>query len=146
MQNGLFLYKTLDVDGVNAADRAFGTRDFHDMGEMISRGFAELGLAIAARIVLFIHEHEDGAILSEQSDGLAAIETFLAAGFVLLAVLAQLKIAGEIDDLASNGDDFARERLPVYSGADGSGAPGLGRFIAKRAHGFVPTAFGSHSR
>src|SRR5215472_2354474 len=71
----LLFQEALHVNGVDAANVGFRSGDFHDVGEVIGGGFAEFGLAVAARIVLLIHQHVDAAILREQADGLAVIQT-----------------------------------------------------------------------
>src|SRR5438128_2200509 len=121
----LFLYKSLHVDGVDALHHGLGASDFHDMGEMVGSRLAKLCLAIAARIVLLIHQHVDVAGLGQQTDGLAVVEAFLAARFVFLAMLADLQVTGQIDDLARDSNNLAGERLAIDGGAYCGGAPGL---------------------
>src|ERR1700704_6045861 len=68
---------------------------------------------------------------------------------MLIAVLADLQIAGKIDDLTDNGFHASRIRLAVDRSADGGGAPRIGRFVAELAHGLrVGSAIscGSHLR
>ena len=70
---------------------------------MIDRGRAEAAHAITARIVLFFHQHIEAAVRRQQADGLAVAEALLRTVAMLVAVLADFQIAGEIDDFTHHG-------------------------------------------
>ena len=91
-----------DEYGLLSADLGRGAGDLHDVGHVVDRGLAEVGEAVAARIMFFFHQKVNGAVLREQSDGLAVPETLLAAVAVFAAVLADLEVARQIDDLADD--------------------------------------------
>ena len=74
------------------------------------------GAAVAARVVLLLHQQVQLAFLRQQADRLAVAEALLAAVAVLIAVLAHLQVAGVIDDLADDGRGLGRKGLPLDRG------------------------------
>ena len=81
--------------------------------------------------MLLFHQHVKASILSEQADGLAVGEALLAAGAMLLAVLADLQVARKINNLAGQRHDLSGLGLPVDRGPDGGGRPGLRGLLAQ---------------
>src|SRR5262249_35463008 len=95
-------------------------------GHQLNRLLAELGEPVATGIVLFINEHVDCAVLGEEPDRLAVANALLAAVAVLVAVLADLQVTRQIDDLPDHVDRLASDRLLACNrGSDGRRAPGL---------------------
>ena len=118
------------------------------MASVIDRRLAEIGLPIAARIVFFFHQHVERTVRSHQSDGLSAVEALLRAGAMLFAMLANLQVAGEVDDFTYQSRRLGtRVRLAIDSGAHGGGGPGFRGSSPKFAHGRrVAAAFHRHLR
>src|SRR5262245_25117534 len=96
--------------------------------------------AVTPRVMLFGHEEIDGAALGEQTDGLSLLCTLLSAGTVLLAMLAELNVAGKVDDFTDNANRFTRLRFAVHACGHGSGSPRLAGELANRGHGLIPGA------
>src|SRR5579864_5432792 len=136
-QSASLIDEALHVDGVDSTDRSFSASDFYDLGEVLAGGFAQRGLAVAAGIVLFIDQEVDAALFRQKADGLAGVEAFRAAGLVLFPVLAELEVAGDVDDLAADSDGFALKRFAVNRSADSSGGPFLFAFFAEGSIGLV---------
>ena len=80
----------------------------HDVAHVVRRRSLRVHAAVAPRIVLFGHQHVERAVLRQQADRLAVLHALLAAGAMLFAVLAELDVAREIDDLADHGDRLCR--------------------------------------
>ena len=89
-------------------------------------GLAEVaGGAVAAGVMLFFHQHVEGAVGGDETDGLAVVDALLAAGAVLFAVFAELEIAGEFHDFADRGDGGTGAGLAVNAGGHGGLGPGV---------------------
>src|SRR5436190_22281474 len=99
----LFLKESTDVEGVEPVDGRRGTGDFHDVSGVIDGCGAEGSHAVAARIMLLFHQHVETAVFGKQADGLAVAEALLRTITMLVAVLADLQIAGEVHDFSDDG-------------------------------------------
>src|SRR6185369_9006501 len=142
----LFLKESTDVQRVEPIDRGRGTRDFHDVSGVVNGCGAERAHAVTARIVLFFHQHVEAAVFGEQANGLAVAEAFLGAIAMLVAMLADLQIAGEVHDLSDDGFHRTGVGLAIDRGAESGGAPRFGGLFAELAHGsLVRAAIGSRS-
>ena len=97
----LLIHVPLNVNSAVTAHVRLGPGYFHDVSHVIRGSLPEaFRLSVAARIVLLRHQHVHGAAARQQSDGLTVGETLLPARNVLLAVLAELQIARQVDDLS----------------------------------------------
>src|SRR4051812_10929130 len=95
-----------------------------DVGHVVVGRPAERPQTVAARIVVFIAQKVYGAVLRQQADGLTVADALLATVLVLFAVLADLQITGQIDDLADDADRLAGDGLAFDRRRDGGDAPG----------------------
>jgi hypothetical protein len=107
------------------------TGDFHNVRRVFDRGLPEIRQTVPPRIVLFFHQHVQIAIRRQQADRLTALEALLPAGAMLLAMLADLQIAREVDDLAHQCCDLGGIGFAIDRGADCCGRPGLRRFLTQ---------------
>ena len=107
----LLLDRALDVEGFDAVDFGEGAVDSHDLSNQFDRLLTELGQSFAARIVFLIHQDVHGSVLRQQADRLAVADALLSAFDVLFAMLADLKIAREINDVADESGRFSRNRF-----------------------------------
>jgi hypothetical protein len=125
------LPEALDEDGADAIDRrGFGAVHFDDVTHMFGGHRFSVDLAVAAWVVFFRHQDVERAVLGEQPNGLAIRRALLAAGAMRFAVLAELQIAREVDNLADDGDSLSSLRRLVHGGFERGGGPHVGRLGA----------------
>ncbi len=85
------------IDTVIAGGGGFRTDHLNDVSHVFGAHGLDVYAAVATGVVLFRHDHVKRAILGQQSHGLPVLSALLAATAMLLAMLAELYIAGKVD-------------------------------------------------
>src|SRR5438067_10224750 len=115
-RSALLLDEPGHVEGPLAVDLRQRAGDIHDVGHVLDGGLAEVRPAVAARVVLLLHQQVELPLPGQEADRLAVLEALLAAVAVLGPVLADLQVARVVDDLADERGHLRRQRLAVDGG------------------------------
>jgi hypothetical protein len=137
----LLFQETLNEDSLGAIHCGLGTADGHDLSEVVGCGGAESGEAVAAGIMFFVDEEVNVAGLGNEADGLTAGDALLASGGMLVTVLAELEVAGKIENFAGQGDCLARDGLVVDGCAVGGVGPEIDTLLAEFTSGCPATSW-----